>query len=88
MAEQKVLSKLNVLARASQREEVQPLDLVAMAVLAVKTASRISLCSKILNILAGFWGEGSLAFLEAQMSMNQKLKAIERCEAVAASVKD
>lgn len=30
----------------------------------------------------GFWGEGSLAFLEAQ---NQKLKAVERCEAVAAS---
>lgn len=87
-----MLSKLNVLARASQREEVQPLDLVAVAVLAVKTASGIrlaySLCSKILNILAGFWGEGSLAFLEAQMSMNQKLKAIERCEAVAASVKD
>lgn len=53
MAEQKVLSKLNVLARASQREEVQPLDLVAVAVLAVKTASgtrlTYSLCSKILN---------------------------------------
>lgn len=43
MAGQKVLSKLNVLARASQREEVQPLDLVAVAVLAVKTAPGTSL---------------------------------------------
>lgn len=33
-----MLSKHSDLARASQREEVQPLDLVAVAVLAVKTA--------------------------------------------------
>lgn len=89
MAEQKVLSKLSVLARAFQREEVQPL--VAVAVLAVKTApgTRLaySLCSKVLNTCR-FLGRGVTCFSGGSGVNDQKLKAIERCQAVAASVKD
>lgn len=35
-----------------------------------------------------FVGRGARAFLEAQMSMIRKLKALKRCQAIAASVKD
>lgn len=84
MAEQKLLSKLNVLARAFQREDVQPLDLVAVVVLAVKTApgTRLaySLCSKVLNACR-FLGRGVTCFSggsdvnETEAKSNRKMSS-------------
>lgn len=69
---------------------MSPLDLVAVAVLAVKAAPGVwlaySLCSRVLSTHV-LLGEGALALLEAQMSVIQKLKALKRCQARAASVK-
>lgn len=83
---QKVLSKLNVLPRASQREEVQPLNLVAVAVLDVKTAPgtrlALHLCSKVLNTCR-FLGRGVTCFSggsdvnESEAKSNRKMSG--RC---------
>lgn len=90
MAEHKVLSQAHCPCKSFSGEEMSPLDLVAVAVLAVKAAPGVwlayRLCSRVLSTHV-LLGEGALALLEAQMSVIQKLKALKRCQARAASVK-
>lgn len=69
---------------------MQLLDLVAVAVLAVGLVAWLAynFCSRVLDTWVFLLGEGALALLELHMSMIQKIKALKRCQAVVASVKD
>lgn len=72
--------KLVVHARASLGQEMQPLDLVAVAVLAAKAPGpwlAYSLCSGVLSSCV-LLGEGALALLEAQTLVIEKLKALKQ----------